>query len=260
MEKNNVKVLPSVLQLLGLEKLKPFAKFDFSGAAESLHLKFILANDCGDRSRSPLHRAAEIAGVSDFKVDEVMAKRTFENCTISLHILTDKFVVLIMPVSSSSRRVAAVYSALCRRALDATCEGSKAELPFVLIETDARMKRFRYSLLEETAAEDNEILFNSFATAVCTNNEADFDLELEIFRMRSLSKINRERIKLRMKNLGVRMLRGKKADVYLRRRTMKTSVDVTLLSTKYPEAYAECCRELPAKDYLTVKLHDNDNR
>lgn len=249
-------ILQRVLLLLGLDKAKAFRNLDTANMAKFIALKYQLACSRGDTEKSPLHCAAAVAGVSIGGEElKTMKIPVVEGMAVCLDLVASTMVALILPATQSSGRVAAVFTSLCRHAMRVNGFDGMAALPFVLVEYNNRLTKFRYSVVRDCDAAQDESIYNAFLTALLTNEELDFDLEIEIASLRDRSRSNRQRLKAKMQSLGLKVLRGKKADVYLRRRGRKLSINIDLLAEKYPEAFAECCAERCGDEYITVKLH-----
>ena len=63
-----------------------------------------------------------------------------------------------------------------------------------------------------------------------------------------------------MHKMGLRMLKGTKASIYLRRTTKKCTVDLKKLETAYPAAYRDCVTGGKQYEYITIRLHEPENK
>ena len=252
-------ILEILLRFSSLEKKPLFSPAAIVKAIEAIQLKhFLLSRSADSQADSPLIKAAKLCGAStDFRLLGTKTPLAYLDFTLSVPFITEGFAAFVLPRSSQSRRVATILGALARRVFrENGLFFDQASIPLVLIEYCPKGK-YTYQLIADNGDDENQSLFDSFATAVCTNNEADFEIELEALRMRAASRGNREKIKERMKALGLKVLRGRKADVYLRRRSRKVSIDVAKLIEKYPEVYADCTRVRRGGEYITVKIHES---
>ena len=80
---------------------------------------------------------------------------------------------------------------------------------------------------------------------------------MELQGVRTRSNIARERIKRRMQKMGIRVLKGKRASIFLRQTPQKCVVDLKRLEAEFPAAYAACVSGGKRYEFISVKLHDN---
>lgn len=249
-------VIEKILSLTGCEKNRKFEAMNTGFATKIIALKYQLACNRGDRQASPLHQAAQKAGIdTESATLHRLTLPIVDDAAISLDIVCGNLVAVLLPLSAASAAVASVYASLCRHAMRRDGHIDPDDKTFVLIEYNPKMTKYRYSTIAANGAAQDESLYNAFVTAMLTNEELDFDLEVEMASLRDRSRCNRQRIKAKMKSLGLKVLRGRKADVYLRHGGRKVSVDIDLLARQFPEAYRCCCTEAHGYEYISLKLH-----
>lgn len=174
---------------------------------------------------------------------------------LELPVCNEKFIGLPLPGCSCSERVAEIYAAVCRHALRKAGFEAEARKQFFALLRDLKTGHVEARPIAAETAENDADIYNSLMTAILTNNETDFDIEIAAHELRSQTRTSRERIKRHMKSLGLKTLKGKKADMHLRASKKTTSVDIEKLAREYPEAYNACVRMRNSREYLQIKLH-----
>ena len=239
-------------RLLGVERQKNIAHWDLSLAKQNLKLQFELANHGGDIAKSPLHLALE---TEDDRVFDAPSIELAPGLLAECDFLVGRHVAVLTPQVASAANIALILGSVyleAQRRLGLTV----ADDARIVHITAAKSGRFaECTELEPMPAEQTRQILEGFITAACTNNELDFDVEMELSALRLRSSANRERIRTRMQKMGVSSLKGRKADVFLRRNRGFLRVNYALLKEKFPEAYAECVSQGESQFYLSVKLH-----
>lgn len=259
-QKISKNLLPTLCHLCGMKPTRNLMRFRYGVVMARLITMYHLYNGGGGSGFSPLHlatygRAADFMA-ADCKIDLV------DGMYIPVNFIMDDTMVLVLPRCAAAAEIARVWAWIARAAMQRAGDGrASSRFMYILVNptkiTDGQTVVGEVSF-DGVSEADIEATYEAFLTSCVTNDETDFDIEIELQGLRSRSAASRERIKSRMKRMGVSVLRGSKASVYLRKASSKCTVDLRRLSDEYPEAYKACVSGGKKYEFLTIKLNENE--
>lgn len=262
---NQKNLLPTLCHLCGMKPTRNLRNFRYEAVMTTLLNKYTLKKQGGGTGFSPLHIAAEMAGdkQADLYLDGENRVNLVDGMYLTINFIVGTTNVLILPNTKGAKHIARLWAYIvscCLKKSDSPLQFNR--YAYVLV--DPRNIDKEHTRIDTISFDDvdNDVIestYSAFVTAALTDDETDFDIEIELQGVRSRSNAARERIKRRMQKLGVRVLKGKKASIYLRSTPKKCTVDLKRLSIEFPEAYSACVTEEAKKyEYLTFKLnHEN---
>ncbi len=261
MEQKNL--IPTLCHLCGLQENRTIREFNYIRVMQKL---YSLAENFEKRigsGFSPIHFAAKQAKIIPGHLETIDQRIILcDGMYINVNFVYDNLNVIVLPRTSDAANVGKLWAVIVRKAMQKI--GLKnADLPFVLVLVNPRHFDEKHTLAVAEPGRDYddesaESLYKAFVTAAVTDDETDFDIEIEMHGIRLKASAARQRIKKRMKALGVKSLRGTKATVYLRSRGRKVRVDLKRLEMQYPAVYKDVVSVGDAREYITFKLN-NDN-
>lgn len=253
-------LLPTLCHLCGMKPTRNLMRFRYGAVMMRLKTMYHLYNAKTGCGYSPLNlvtdgrEAAFMA--ADCEIDLV------DGMYIPVNFIMDDAMVLVLPRCAAAAEIARVWACIARAALQRAGDGRASGRFMYILVNPAKITPAQTVVAEVgfdgISEADIEATYEAFLTSCVTNDETDFDIEIELQGLRSRSAASRERIKSRMKRMGVSVLRGSKASVYLRKASSKCTVDLRRLSDEYPEAYKACVSGGKKYEFITIKLNDNE--
>lgn len=262
MDNKNLNLLPTLCHLCGMKPTRNLRRFNYSLIMTRLESMYILKNSGGGTGFSPLHLATqgeEAGGIlKDVHINLV------DGMYISVNFIIAGYNVIVLPRTSAARNIARIWAYIVRHALS-------------IAGNDYTFNKFTYILVnpskitpEETqigeidlSEVDEETLkstYEAFIAAALTDDETDFDIEIELQGIKTRSMAARQRIKRRMQKMGLKVLRGTKASIYLRNGSSRCTVDLKKLESEFPDAYKKCVKGAKHYEFLTIKLNDTNDK
>ena len=246
----NQDLLPTLYHLCGLQMTRNALRFSRDAVVRRISTTAQLVAS-GSKQFSPLHEAYRLATGKD--TDSIPDFRTLRMFVVDgvfarvEEIRDDGPLILLLPKSAQAMYLARIFAIIIRQMFVEYDQIDLVEKPFVaVLVTPGDISDIEPESLAST--------YEAFRTAIATNDESDFDLEIELQGMRTRTHAARERIKRRMQQMGVHVLKGSKASVFLRKSPKKVRVNIKLLRNKFPDAYRECVTNGKASEYITIKL------
>lgn len=247
-------LLPRIIAMLGLEGAKGWRTWRIDHAMQRLTVLYTLAEASGDRRPSPLHQALAILypdAEAKPKIHPVSVDIAQGYC-LTAWLTADSHIIIAMPISNATANVADIYGNILASSLrEIHVEASR----IICIRLGDKLRKWSIDDVPMTDSESASNLRNAVITSILTNDETDFDIEIELSALRTRSTANRRRLQQRMERLGVSELRGKKATVFLRHKAGGVRIDLKRLETDWPQAYASCVTRSEKVSYLSVKLN-----
>lgn len=258
----NQDLLPTLYHLCGLQMTRNALRFSRDAVVRRISTTAQLVAS-GSKQFSPLHEAYRLATGKD--TDAIPDFRTLRMYVVDgvfarvEEIRDDGPLIVLLPKSAQAMYLARIFAIIIRQMFVEYDRPELAEKPFVAVlvtpgKIDAQHTRILPVDISDVEPESLASTYGAFKTAIATNDESDFDLEIELQGMRTRTHAARERIKRRMQQMGVHVLKGSKASVFLRKSPKKVRVNIKLLRNKFPDAYRECVTNGKASEYITIKL------
>lgn len=262
MEQKNL--IPTLCHLCGLQPNKTIRDFNYLRVMQKIH-NMAENFDAGvGTGFSPVHAAAAAASLAPGRLVAVDRRITVcDGMYININFVYDNLNIIILPRTAGAENVGRLWAVIARKAMESRGLHADAARPFVLLLVNTRHIDRAHTVIipapgegyDDTSADN---LYKAFIAAAVTDDETDFDLEIEMHGIRLKSSAARQRIKKRMKDLGVRSLCGSKATVYLRSRG-KNTVDIKKLMDKYPDVYRDVLVSAGTCEYITFRLNNRNN-
>lgn len=256
----NKNLLPTLCHLCGLKETRNLRSFNYRSVMTRLEGMYHLMNAGGGTGYSPLHEAARMtpgraAGVifrTDTRIDLV------EGMYLSVNFTVNNTHIIVLPRTKGAEELARIWAYIIR--YSAHMDDSHR---FVCILIKPRKITPSETRITEIDMDVDQQVFkdtyDAFVAAALTDDETDFDIEYELQGVRSRSNVARERIKRRMQKMGISVLRGKRASIYLRKTPKKCTVDLLRLQKDYPEAFSTCVRDARQYEFITIKFNNPQN-
>ena len=249
-------ILAHIINILGYSKHAAFRGFDENRESSRLTMRWELHYTSFTLQDDECFCAVERElGQSVYGRLFTVRLSLISGLDIRLQICHEKFIGIALPDSRFSKRVAEIYASVCRHAMRQAGLEEEAAKPFIAFLRNKKTGSIAPEVLTADTPENDGAIYNSLLTAILTNNETDFDMEIAVHELRTQTRVSRERIKNHMKSLGLKVLKGKKADVHLRTSKRGAVIDVEKLAAEYPEAYKACLRNRESREFLQIKVH-----
>ena len=259
-------LLPTLCHLCGMKATRNIQRFKYDAVMRRLHTMFLLADMGGGTGYSPLHIAADLPIGQKYRGTVLTDVRhgLVDGMFLSVNFVINSTNILVLPRTKGADEIARLWAYIVHYAKTKDAAPDPAErYAYVLVNpTRIEPDQTRIAAID-ISTDDADICkstYEAFVTAAVTDDETDFDIERELQGVRSRSNASRERIKRRMHKMGLRMLKGTKASIYLRRTTKKCTVDLKKLETAYPAAYRDCVTGGKQYEYITIRLHEPENK
>ena len=259
-EKN---LLPTLCHLCGMKITRNLQNFKYDAVMSSLKTKYELHRSGGGNGFSPLHLACK-----QCKDDLVNYNcRTNERISLAdgmyldINFIVGRTNILVLPKCAGASTIARCWAMIVKHWLVSCKQPFEYNYAYILVNP----KKIDYANttveaidLSYVDADTLKSTFDAFVTAAVTDDETDFDIEMELQGARDRSNRCRERIKHRMRSMGLNVLNGKKASIFLKTRPKQKKVDLAKLHTLFPDAYNACVSDEKRKyEYLTFKMKNN---
>lgn len=255
-------LLPTLCHLCGMKATRNIRRFKYDAVMRRLHTMFLLADMGGGTGFSPLHIAAglPIGQKYDGPVLTDVRRGLVDGMFLSVNFVINNTNILVMPRTKGADEIARLWAYIIHYAKTRDNDTEGAERYAYVLVNPAKIEPDQTRIATIDISEDSADVYRStyeaFVTAALTDDETDFDIERELQGVRSRSNAARQRLKSRMRKMGLRMLRGTRASIYLRRTAKKCTVDLRKLETAYPQAYRDCVTSGKQYEYITIRLHE----
>lgn len=243
-----------IVKLCGASEAKAFRNERHELACEILSNRAELAKLSGNKANSPITLAHGLVGDAEqlYPIKRNVAVGITEEHELVVDFATPQCCVIVLPRSQWSERIARTIASVAISVIDVRHALATASKHWTLVEYDEKVKKFRVSEVIPDI-EESVNLRNRIVSQLLSNNEADFDIEIELIELQKKSRANRQRILHHMEQMSIPELQGSRATVYFRQGKRKRIVNIDKLATDFPQAYAACVEEKPGSPYLVVK-------
>lgn len=261
---NQKNLLPTLCHLCGMKPTRNIRRFSYDAVMTRLKSMYLLKEAGGGSGFSPLHLAADLNGGENISLTEDLHINLVEGMFLAVNFVVGTTNVLVLPRTKGADNIARIWAYIVsHKTADQSGDGKKPRFAYILV-NPAKITpdetRIGTVDLDGIDPADIRSTYDAFVTAALTDDETDFDIEVELQGVRTRSNVARERIKRRMQKMGIRVLKGKRASIFLRQTPLKCTVDLKRLQAEFPDAYAACVENGKRYEFISVKLHDNQNR
>lgn len=266
-------LLPTLCHLCGMKPTRNLQKFNCRQVMDRLETMFELRSIDAGSGFSPLHIAAcagsgtpeapapgQRISHSDLRIPLV------DGMYLSVNFVIGNTNILVLPKTKGADNIARIWAYIVSYALSQTGDGhscgSDAKFAYILV-NPSKITPEQTTIgaidMEIADADTLRSTYDAFVTAALTDDETDFDLEIELQGIRNKSNVARERIKRRMQRLGITTLKGKKASIFLRKTPQKCTVNLKKLEAEFPQAYKACVENAKRYEFITIKFNNRTN-
>lgn len=260
---NQKNLLPTLCHLCGMKATRNIKRFNYDAVMTRLKSMYLLKNAGGGSGYSPIHIAAGFDAPVDHQLKDNLNITLVDGMYLSINFVVADTNILVLPRTKGADNIAKIWAYIVSyKTSDKHRADVKPRYAYILVnpgKITQEETRVGVVTLDNVDKDDIKNTYDAFVTAALTDDETDFDIEIELQGVRTRSNMARERIKKRMHKMGLKVLKGKRASIYLRQTPKKCTVDLKRLQSEFPAAYAACVENGKRYEFITIKVHESQS-